>query len=225
MNELKGMVTMQDILLNLNEENLEVSLNYLKDSYFSSFNKFDLLLNIIFEISNKKRNLRFYLVILCKNFSDSRKNLKKRSDFKHFFLSKFLTFDTSELNQIHSHIHFYFLSVECRFITEEELFDLMQTKCNTEIAASSPCIIYFLLLYFAPQLKEKKNDFYLWLCSQFEHNIKKVTEFSKSLLRHWGRLPERLLFISSFIIENQSKIMEKEKWTDRKSVLKKGAFY
>lgn len=89
MNELAGLVDFQDMLLKLNSETIEMTLSYLINSYLNSFKKFNLLINLIFEVAHKKRNSRQYLSILYKYFSESRKKLTKHNDFKFFFISKF----------------------------------------------------------------------------------------------------------------------------------------
>lgn len=220
--EIETLIVIQDMLLNINSETIETTLHYIINSIFNSFENFNLLLNIIFEIVYKRRNLRIYLSLICKKISESRKNAKNRHEFKHFFLSKFLKIDNNDLGRIHSHINFYYLCMKQNFLTEDDIINQMYSSCKSEMVSISPSIVYYLLLYFAPILKEKNNDFYIWLCNQFEYNIKKVTDFSKSLLRHWGHLPERLFWITPFIIENWQKIIEKVEWIERETVLTNG---
>lgn len=88
------------------------------------------------------------------------------------------------MSRIHSHIHFYNLRVQNNFLTEEEILEQIKTSCKAELVVNSPCIVYYLLFYFSPNLKEKKKDFYFWLIGQFEYNINKVRDYLKSLLRH-----------------------------------------
>lgn len=216
------LVTIQDILLQVSTETIETVIYQIQNSSFNTFKKFIILIKIIFEIVYKKRNLRIYLSALCREFSNFHKNKKKLNEFKHLFLSKFLEIETFSMDIVHSHIHFYFLCISTKFLTTDEVIDQMQLTVTTEKIANKPYIVYYILLYFSPIIKTKNNEFYKFLCDQFDHNIKIVTDYSKSLLRHWGHLPERLLWINDCIIQNKSKIMDKEEWIEREAILKNG---
>ena len=215
-NDIQNYANIQNLLISITNDNILATISLTKESILLEAQNYQKFCMILFYIIYEKRKLRKILASYCNALSNELNNKLFKETLLDFFCTKneFMTYNPNPKYQF-----FYFCNFVGLYTINEYITKITESKMFEEDIRENAKDIYYILLYFAIQIKTNDDKLYQKIVDRFHFLTHNFSGFDKSLLRHWGHLPKYLIWITKEIVLYQDYINGTIDWPDRNSLI------